>query len=1342
MLFLGVFAFAIAGFAAAAKKTFDLPAGDAAQTLKSFSAQSGEQIVYPVEVVRGSRTNPVRGEYTAREALDVMLDKSGLVAVEDAKTGALAVRKSNGAETPGEATPARDTSVEPAREPSTSLSADGDAIVLSPFEVTADNSEGYAAATTLAGNRLNTNLRDLGSAISVVTSQMLSDIGATSNETLLQYTASTEVGNIYGNMANAGSGNQLDETSRFVQPNMNTRVRGLASADNTIDYFLTDVPWDSYNVDRVDMQRGPNAILFGLGSPAGIINAGTKQAGYKNRGKVEFRTDRFGSRRWALDYNHVLLPRELSIRINALHNDEKFQQDPAFQKDERIAGALRFEPRILNQGSARTTIRLSYEKGHINSNRPRTVPPSDLLTPWFHTGTAQGYDITTGAPMQYNNLNRMGFDARGVTDQNIANTQTPGRGEQVRTINVNGSNILNPQFQPWLGGQFTAGYFGGPMATFPSGDSSTGRLDVWEPATINGLGSSGAVDGSITGLPSLRMTTLTTYRDWANRTGQPGAVGGYGLARAVHVTDPSVFDFYNKLIDGHTKKEWQNFERYNINIAQTFFDGNVGVEGAYDRQSYDNGQLVFMSDKGQALYIDVIKILPDGSDNPNFGRPLIADGPGNNRVTFIEREARRLTAFMKHDFEKTFKGSLIGRILGEQRVTAFANRETRSSDSRRFLRYGTDQAFRDAVYGTRATTGTRGPIDIPLDDARSIIYPTVYLGPSLANRTTPAGANIPAPTAVQVATSGTVRFFDSTWTAPAGVNAGDVWIDTNYPVGNTRRTSTQSENPANYRGWTTMPFTVIDSEKGSRDALTVDANLGKTRVSSKAAVWNGYFWDGGLVGLFGLREDTSKAWAFAGQRMKQRDQVINPFTGVLDPVAPNNGAVNLKPTIGPRGENAYLLPAAARDIITEKSKSWSVVAHLSQLFPKVPTFVDISLFYNQSQNFAATAGRVGVYNENLGPPEGDTKDMGILIATKSGKYSLKINKYESRITNASSGAGVNLFYLPSLVNDYTRQKNVFKYKIDTNNSFDLSGSLGTTNPQRWTWSPIDNQTQAQTDALQASAITAWEAMLAQIPQAFYDAYRLPVLTQVTAYAPVTPAGLTVTEDNVSKGYEAELYASPIKNLRLTFNASKVEAVRDNVGQASLVETVNIINTALNTTDAGKMRNSSSATATTALANWNANFMAQYNGVKQQQGGKVPEMREWRANVIANYDFSNGWMKGINIGGGYRWQSKVIIGYAPKFVNSDGTLAANHVTARAAILQLDKPFYGPDESAVDLWIGYRRALTRKITFRTQLNVRNVGKGNYLIPITVQPDGTTAGVRIGPTQVWTLTNTLEF
>jgi hypothetical protein len=73
---------------------FDLPAGDAVVALQAFCQQSGEEIIYPVEQIRTIKTHDVRGELSARAALDRMLAGTGLIVVQDERTGALAIRPS------------------------------------------------------------------------------------------------------------------------------------------------------------------------------------------------------------------------------------------------------------------------------------------------------------------------------------------------------------------------------------------------------------------------------------------------------------------------------------------------------------------------------------------------------------------------------------------------------------------------------------------------------------------------------------------------------------------------------------------------------------------------------------------------------------------------------------------------------------------------------------------------------------------------------------------------------------------------------------------------------------------------------------------------------------------------------------------------------------------------------------------------------------------------------------------------------------------------------------------------------------------------------------------------
>lgn len=76
-----------------AKRTYDIPAGEAAKTLKQFSEQSGLGMIIASETARGIRTNPLKGDFTSRDALDLLLDGTGLVAERDAKSGAFAVRR-------------------------------------------------------------------------------------------------------------------------------------------------------------------------------------------------------------------------------------------------------------------------------------------------------------------------------------------------------------------------------------------------------------------------------------------------------------------------------------------------------------------------------------------------------------------------------------------------------------------------------------------------------------------------------------------------------------------------------------------------------------------------------------------------------------------------------------------------------------------------------------------------------------------------------------------------------------------------------------------------------------------------------------------------------------------------------------------------------------------------------------------------------------------------------------------------------------------------------------------------------------------------------------------------
>jgi hypothetical protein len=92
-LFLLAALLAVASTVTRNRRHYDVAPGDAATTLRQISAISGREILFAADVVRGVRTNAVRGDLTPLEAVTQLLAGTTLVVVEDAKTGGLAVRE-------------------------------------------------------------------------------------------------------------------------------------------------------------------------------------------------------------------------------------------------------------------------------------------------------------------------------------------------------------------------------------------------------------------------------------------------------------------------------------------------------------------------------------------------------------------------------------------------------------------------------------------------------------------------------------------------------------------------------------------------------------------------------------------------------------------------------------------------------------------------------------------------------------------------------------------------------------------------------------------------------------------------------------------------------------------------------------------------------------------------------------------------------------------------------------------------------------------------------------------------------------------------------------------------
>ena len=259
-----------------------------------------------------------------------------------------------------------------------------DVFELSPFSIVEDE-DGYKATTTLAGSRVRSDLRDLGASIAIVTQEFMGDINATDGESLLSYVGNVEVAGTQGNFSGFDTNDESTNNSR-INPQSSQRVRGLESATLTRGYFQTNIGFDSYNTTRVTVNRGPNSILFGLGSSGGVINNTLSRAQIgSNFGELAVRLDHRGGHRKIFDVNKTLIEDRLAIRVAYLNESLEFQQEPAFEKDERFFFTwdwTLFKNENVSWLGA-TRFRGSFEQGEILRNPPDVVPPQDGFSSWF-----------------------------------------------------------------------------------------------------------------------------------------------------------------------------------------------------------------------------------------------------------------------------------------------------------------------------------------------------------------------------------------------------------------------------------------------------------------------------------------------------------------------------------------------------------------------------------------------------------------------------------------------------------------------------------------------------------------------------------------------------------------------------------------------------------------------------------------------------------------------------------------------------------------------------------------------------------------------------------------------
>ncbi len=232
----GACALAMHGAAMAQARTFDIPAGDLKGALDSYIAQSGDQLIFRPEDVRGKRTAGVHGARSAHDALTIILAGTGLRLYRDA----------SGAEVVTVPGPLAD------RQANDPASTAVEEVVVTAQKRAERLKDVPASVTALTGS----NLKDIGAAKLDDYAGLIPGFTVTNASVLEASTQLSIRGVTTGLGGNPTVGIYIDD-SPF----------GASTAFG--GYTVPDL--DPQDLSRVEVLRGPQGTLYGAGAMGGLL---------------------------------------------------------------------------------------------------------------------------------------------------------------------------------------------------------------------------------------------------------------------------------------------------------------------------------------------------------------------------------------------------------------------------------------------------------------------------------------------------------------------------------------------------------------------------------------------------------------------------------------------------------------------------------------------------------------------------------------------------------------------------------------------------------------------------------------------------------------------------------------------------------------------------------------------------------------------------------------------------------------------------------------------------------------------------------------------------------------
>ncbi|MGH8249146.1 MAG: TonB-dependent receptor [Steroidobacteraceae bacterium] len=212
-------------------------------------------------------------------------------------------------------------------------------------------SEGYLADRSRTATRTETPLRDVPQSVSVITHDLIQDQSMQSLADVARY--------VPGAGMAQGEGNR---DTIILRGNSSTADFYVDGVRDDVEYFR-----DLYNVDRVEVLKGPNAMIFGRAGAGGIVNRVTRQASWNPSREVSLQGGSWDNRRASFDLGNGLTD-TFAARVTGVYEDSESHRD-GFELER-----LGINPTAALRVGEATTLRLSYEYFDYDRIADRGIP--------------------------------------------------------------------------------------------------------------------------------------------------------------------------------------------------------------------------------------------------------------------------------------------------------------------------------------------------------------------------------------------------------------------------------------------------------------------------------------------------------------------------------------------------------------------------------------------------------------------------------------------------------------------------------------------------------------------------------------------------------------------------------------------------------------------------------------------------------------------------------------------------------------------------------------------------------------------------------------------------------